>query len=658
MARTSVELGGKTSKFIVLASVCIVVSGLYFAREVLIPIALAVLFSFLLTPLVRRLEKWQLPRVAATLIVVLVANAALVSIGYVVFRQFENVVEQLPNYRGQLHEKWTKLQNHGGMIKKAEQELHNMGASSPPAASQPAATNGQEANHAAAAAGTPAGQIPAGQNPMPVRLVEPPQSTLQATLSAITDYGSKFLSPLATAFLVLVLVIFMLLTREDLRDRLIRLIGHGQLNLTTQATDDAGSRISRYLGALAIVNSAYGACVAGGLWVIGRSIGDHPFPSVLVWGLLVGLFRFIPYIGIWIGAAMPMALAFALYTGNGVFLAALGLFIVLEVVVGQFIEPYWYGASTGMSALAVLVAAVFWTWLWGPIGLLLSTPLTVCLVVMGKYVPQLHFLDILLGDEPVLPPHTRLYQRLIASDEEEAAELAQEVLKDRTLERVYDEVLIPALLLAERDYHRDRLEETKLKFIHQSIRDMVEELGDDAQAKRMKDAAAETERAAKDQSTTEEVSRPRPSLPKDCTVNVFCVPAKGDADEIVARMLAQLLELRGYCTFAGSTDQLASEMVEAVEANKAHIVAVSAMPPAAVAHARYLCKRLHGRFADIRMIVGVWHAKADPDRIKQRIACEESVHVVTLLAQAQEQIDQLAQSPALRVEPSPAAPVA
>jgi predicted PurR-regulated permease PerM/methanogenic corrinoid protein MtbC1 len=650
MARSSVELAGKSSKFIVLASVCIVVGGLYFAREVLIPIALAVLLSFLLTPVVRRLEKWKLPRVAATLIVVLVAMAALVAIGYVVFHQFETVVEELPNYRGQLHDKWAKLQNHGGMIKRAEQMLHNMGATSQPAASQPAAITGEDEKRVAAAMGVPAGQASGSQNPMPVRVVEPPQSTLQATISTITDYGSKFLGPLATAFLVLVLVIFMLLTREDLRDRLIRLIGHGQLNLTTLATDDAGSRISRYLGALAIVNGAYGACVAGGLWVIGRFIGHHPFPSVLVWGLLVGLFRFIPYVGIWIGAAMPMALAFALYTGNGVFLAALGLFILLEVVVSQFIEPYWYGASTGMSALAVLVAAVFWTWLWGPIGLLLSTPLTVCLVVMGKYVPQLNFLDILLGDEPVLPPHTRLYQRLIASDEEEAGELAQEVLKDRTLEKVYDEVLIPALLLAERDYHRERLEETKLKFIHQSIRDMVEELGDDAQARRIKHAAAEIERAAKDQSGPEDVSRPLPSLPKDCTVNVVCLPAKGDADEIVARMLAQLLELRGYCTFAGSTDQLASEMVEMVEANKARIVAISAMPPAAVAHARYLCKRLHARFAEIRMIVGVWHARADPQRIKQRIACEESVHVVTSLAQAQEQIDQLAQSPAVRTD--------
>jgi methanogenic corrinoid protein MtbC1 len=213
-------------------------------------------------------------------------------------------------------------------------------------------------------------------------------------------------------------------------------------------------------------------------------------------------------------------------------------------------------------------------------------------------------------------------------------------------------VLIPALLLAERDFHRDRLDESRLKFIHQNMSEMVEELGEDARAKRIRDAAADTEQAAKDQPAADHVARPRPTLARDCTVNVVCLPAKGESDRIVAAMLAQLLELRGYCALAGSTDQLASEMVEMVEEKKAQIVVVSAMPPAAVAHARYLCKRLHARFADIHMIVGVWHARANPERIKQRIACEDSVHLVTLLAQAQEQIDQLAQSPAVR-EPAP-----
>lgn len=647
MARAA-AVGSKGSKFIILASVCIVVGGLYFAREVLIPIALAVLLTFLLTPPVRRLERWKLPRVAATLIVVIIGLAALVSIGYVVFNQFVSVVEQLPNYRGQLHEKWDRLKSHGGVLKKAEQELHNIGSTSQPA-SQPAESPVEQLKGSAAALKGENGPSGNPANAVPVRVIQPPQTTAQSAVTTVTGYAEKFLGPLATAFLVVVLVIFMLLTREDLRDRMIRLVGHGHLNLTTQATDDAAGRISRYLGALAIVNGAYGACVAGGLWLIGHLFGHGTgFPNVLVWGLLVGLFRFVPYVGIWIGAAVPLALSFALFPGNGAFFATVGLFVTLEVMVSQFIEPYWYGASTGMSALAVLVAAVFWTWLWGPIGLLLSTPLTVCLVVLGKYVPQLQFLDILLGDEPVLPPHTRLYQRLIASDEEEAVELAHELLKERSLEKVYDEVLLPALLMAERDYQHERLAPERLEFVEQSIRDMVEELGEDARAKRLRNAAADVELAAKDQPPENDAGKPRPSLPKECNINVLCLPAKGEADEIVAQMLGQLLELRGYCVLFASADQLASEMVEMAEQKRARIVCVSALPPAAVAHARYLCKRLHARFPDVNMIVGVWHARGDLDRIKQRIACEDTVHVVTMLARAQEQIDQLAQAPAVR----------
>jgi hypothetical protein len=239
---------------------------------------------------------------------------------------------------------------------------------------------------------------------------------------------------------------------------------------------------------------------AGGLWVIGHFLGGgQGFPNVLVWGILVGLFRFVPYVGIWIGASFPLLLSFALFPGNAVFFATLGLFIALEIVVSQFVEPVWYGQSTGMSPLAVLVAAVFWTWLWGPIGLLLSTPLTVCLVVMGKYIPQLQFLDILLGDEPVLPPHVRVYQRLIAGDEEEAIDLARELLDDKPLDKLYDDVLIPTLALAASDHHRGRLDDARLEFIRQGMRNIVEEMGDEQKAREVRQAAAQTEQTAKDQ---------------------------------------------------------------------------------------------------------------------------------------------------------------
>jgi predicted PurR-regulated permease PerM len=656
MARPA-EIDNQGSRLVILASVSLVIAGLYFGREVLIPLALAILLAFLLSPPVRWLEKLRTPRTPATLVVVCIAMALMVGTGYLVGMQFTSVIKQLPSYQGELQKKIASLKSHGGFFRKAEQEIHNLNqAATMP--TQPVATAGQantptpganppalvennvllggSAPLAGNAAQPPTTQ-PADQTPVPVRIV-----TDQTAPQWVLQYAETVLSPLATAGLVFVLLIFILLTSDDLRDRMIRLFGHGRLNLTTQAMDEAGTRISRYLGALAVVNTAYGICVAIGLSAIGHFFGHGTaFPNVLVWGLLVGLFRFIPYLGIWIGAAIPILLSFALFPGSTVFLAVLAMFIALEVVVGQFIEPYWYGSSTGMSALAVFVAAMFWTWLWGPIGLLLSTPLTVCLVVMGKYVPQLQFLDIILGDEPVLPPHIKIYQRLVAGDEEEAADLAREMLEKQSVESVYDEVLVPALAIAEQDHHRDRLDPQKLAFVHQNLREVVEELGEEARVRLAKETAAKTKGEA-----TEEKSDPapivtRPPLARDCSIKVLCLPAKSESDEIVAIMLAQLLELRGFHASAGSTESLASEMVDLIETQKTDIVCISAMPPSAVAKSRYLCKRIHARFPEVGILVGIWVSKADPNRITRRVACSERVLLATTLAQAQEQIDQM-----------------
>jgi hypothetical protein len=367
------------------------------------------------------------------------------------------------------------------------------------------------------------------------------------------------------------------------------------------------------------------------------------FPNVVVWGILVGLFRFVPYVGIWIGAAFPLLLSFALFPGNAVFFATVGLFAVLELIVSQFIEPFWYGASTGMTPLAVLVSAVVWTWLWGPIGLLLSTPLTVCLVVIGKHVPQLKFIDILLRDKPVLAPHLRIYQRLIADDEEEATELAHTYLAEKTLEQVYDEVLVPALSLATHDHHHRRLEPERFAAVIQSMRDICEELVDRARSDAVREQSAATVESAKNGTPQSRAPAGRlPNVPKDCQVNILCLPARDEADEVVAMMLAQLLELRGYCSTSTSSTPLVGEMVEMVEEKKAQIVCVSAMPPAAVAHARYLCKRLHGRYGDQRMVIGLWNLKGDLARAKERISCSDAVQISTTLADAQDQIEQLA----------------
>jgi predicted PurR-regulated permease PerM len=654
MAR--MEITGKGSKFIVLTSACIIISGIYFGREVLIPLALAMLISFLLTPAVSSLERLHFRRSLAVVVVVGAGLALVLSFGYVVGRQFVSVVGQLPSYQGELRSKIEDIRKHGKFFQNLESEAKSFSAGTGTTqVTQPATAPAETVNGSASGAaaleqhsGTAPQTQPGNEHAVPVRVVEE-----LSPVQLFEQYAGTVLDPLATAGLVLILVIFMLLQREDLRDRIIRLMGRGKLNLTTQALDDTGTRISRYLGALAIVNAIYGLLVAVGLLAISHFFGHgRTFPNVLVWGLLVGLFRFVPYIGIWLGAAVPLLLSFALFPGSGVFLGTVLMFVVLEVVVSQFVEPYWYGASTGMSALAVLVSAVFWTWLWGPIGLLLSTPLTVCLVVLGKYVPQLQFLEIMLGDEPVLPAHERVYQRLIASDEEEATELVQGLRKEMPLEEIYDQVLIPALAMAELDHHKATLDEHTLDFAHQTIRDIVEEMGDQEadnaaeesadQKDKQKEKEKEGNKDKRDNGEEEEKTK-HMRVPKDCVLNVLLLPARGESDQIVALMLHQLLEMRGYCPETAAVDSLASEMVNMVAAKKSDIVAVSAMPPAAIAHARYLCKRVHLKFPEMVMAVGLWGARGDLRKARRRIACAEKVPVVSTLSQMQRDIDQLAQ---------------
>src|SRR5688500_7704557 len=382
---------------------------------------------------------------------------------------------------------------------------------------------------------------PTRENPMPVAVVEPQPSPMET----LGRYLGLVLGPLGTAGIVIVFVIFMLLQREDLRNRLIRLVGFGQLTVTTNALDDAAGRISRYLLAQAIVNGTYGAAIAIGLWLIGRFVGrnDPPFPNVILWGLLCCILRFIPYIGPWIAAAFPLVISLAVYRGFNVFVATTVMFVVIELLSNNIMEPLRYGSSTGMSATAVLVSAVFWTWLWGPIGLLLATPLTVCLVVLGKYVPTLQFLDIMLGDEPVLAPQERLYQRWLALDHEEAADLVHEFFAERSLEDVYDTILIPALALGEQDRHKGRLDDARWKMVRQSLREMIDELGDDYRLRFAQTGASTASvpgKLAHESDSPSDVPHRFP-LQKDCTVNVVVLPAHDEADEIVGLMLHQVL---------------------------------------------------------------------------------------------------------------------
>jgi len=661
------------SRFVVLAALCILVAALYWAREVMVPLAMAVLLTFLLAPLVIRLQRLGLPRVAAVVLVVAALLCVVLVLGWTVLLQVQDLAEKLPDYKDNIVRKVRDLRGSGsGTVDRAAAAIEEVKQAVAGSATQPATTT-QHSPHPPATAATqfaasilpprqlaqsPAQSSTPSTQPLPVRVVPEPPSPVDV----LGTYLGALLGPLGTAGIVAVFLIFMLIGREDLRDRIIRLVGEGQLNVTTQALDDAATRISRYLVAQAIVNGSYGAAISLGLWLIGITLADGWFPSFVLWGLLCALLRFIPYIGPWIAAAFPLTLSLAVYPGYSVFFAVAAMFVIVELLSNNFMEPWLYGSSTGMSAVAVVVAAVFWTWLWGPIGLLLSTPLTVCIVVVGKYVPQFRFFDILLGDQPVLSPAQRIYQRLLAMDAEEATDVAEEQLDSSSLEAVYDQVLLPALAMAEHDRHADQLDDRRGLFIRDAVRDIVDELYELELAQAARRAADQTLRLARNQPPAvadssdngKTASSPphRPSLPSDCPVNVVTLPAHDQADEIVGSMLTRLLELRGYRALNVSHNALASEMLDQIEQHHAQLVCVSALPPAAVTHARYLCKRLHERFPQLRKVVGLWTVKTKSQKVRQRIACAGEVVIAVTLQEAIEQISELAQPLAVRQAPN------
>ena len=393
----------------------------------------------------------------------------------------------------------------------------------------------------------------------------------------------------------------MLLGREDLRDRVLRLAGSSRLYMTTQALDDAARRVSRYLLMQFAVNATYGALVGVGLLLIG-------IPHPLVWAVLATLLRFIPYVGPWIAAAAPILLAIGVAPGWGKFAWTFGLYLVLEAVTANFVEPFLYGSSTGISAIAILVAAVFWTWLWGPVGLLLSTPLTVCLVVVGRYVPHLEFLGILFGDEPVLSPAQRFYQRMIAKVAEEAAELTEQLLKDKSVVDLYDEVIVPAMSLAEEGRHGGFLDsETQVYFL-ENTRELVDEIG------------------------TRGVSGPKKN---HISAKIICLPAKDAADELACQILAQLLPSATVQVMPLGIST--NDLVKTIQTERADLVCISGVPPQATRYVAVRCRHLRKLFPDLTIMAAVW-SDADLTSVRSRIPVSDANHVVCTLKQAIEYI--------------------
>ena len=587
---------------VVVAVVAIVT--LYFARIVLIPFALALLFTFILTPVVKLLERIHFGRIPSAILVVLLSLGACGVVGWTVAKQFSQVVNQLPDYKANIRTKLTSL--HWKSPHALDNASQTMTEISKDLATAP---TGQRSGDATLTRPTMMRPTPEAK-PIPVEVVKSPALPLESM--------QNVLELLASVLIVLVFTIFMLIRREDLRNRLISLAGDGNLRLVTQTLDDASARVSRYLLLQFVVNTCYGIFIGSCLHFIG-------LPGALLWGVIVGTLRFLPYIGPPLGGIMPLLLSLAVFGGWTRPLIVLGLFVFTELIVSNLVEPFLYGIHTGISSLAILVAAIFWTAIWGPIGLVLSTPLTVCVLVVGRHVPRLRFLQILLGDEPALTPESRFYQRLLAMDHEEARQVLENDLEGKTLEELYDSVLIPALSLAEQDRHQNLLEDANQKFICQSTRELIDEFWEP----RSEERAVGVDRGGL---SIAAAARGGPSH------KVLCVAARDEADEIVAIMLAQVLETAGHqalCIPLGT----AAEMLAQVKDERPDVVCISALPPFAIPHARALYAKLRAQDSKLRIVVGLWNSTDDPTKVSRRLGLSEGARAFTTLAELRQTLD-------------------
>jgi predicted PurR-regulated permease PerM len=586
----------------------VVVAGLYLAREVLIPITLAVLLSFLLAPLVTLLRRVHVPNVPSVLVAVALGLSALGAVGSVIGLQVASLATEVPQYASTIEAKIKTLQAETlGRLN----SVTNMVAGQVAKTTAPAPEAGPERSSEA-------------RKPIPVQLNQPRAAPLELAKNVL----EPILKPVESALIIFIVAVFILLQKEDLRDRLIRLFGSGDLHRTTLAMDDAANRLSRYFLAQLGINSAFGVVVGVGLSLIG-------VPSPILWGILGALLRFVPYVGAVLAAALPIALAAAVSPGWSMMLWTASLFVVTELVTGQVIEPMVYGHSTGLSPVAVVVAAIFWSWIWGPIGLILSTPLTLCLVILGRYVDRLEFLEVLLGDRPALTPIENFYQRMLAEDPDEALQQAELLLKERSLSTYYDEVVLKGLQLAANDAQRGVLDEGKIERIKSSVQAVVDDLAghDD----REPEPADKKVAAAVASKAEREVPKSAPTAAEAPTADalaprwqarspVLCLAGRGPLDEAASTILMQLLSKHGLgarMTPYGSASRVG---IASLDPEGVAMVCISYLElsgnPAAL---RYLVRRLKQRLPDAPVLVGLWpidDAALKDDSIRNAIGAD------------------------------------
>jgi predicted PurR-regulated permease PerM len=576
-----------------------VVAALYFGRTVLVPIALAILIAFLLSRLVTPLERW-VGRVAAVLVTVIATFAIFAAASWVIGRQVIDLAEKLPDYQANIVVKIRSLRlpsagplaRFSHSVKALQNEL---------VAPRPSPAGEQAPSDRSTTTAPPV------TNPIPVKVIEGRNAIpqlMQETISAV-------LSPLGTAALVLLLVIFMLLKREDIRGRLIRLVGQGRISATTRAMEDAGRRVSRYLMTQFLVNTCYGICVATGLHFIG-------VPNAALWGLLAGVLRFVPYVGPWVGAILPVLLSFAISTSWFTPLMTIGLFVVLEVIVSNFVEPWIYGANTGVSPIALIISAVFWTWLWGPVGLVLSNPLTVCLAVIGRHVPRLEFLAILLSEDQPLAPHEEFYHRLLSFSVDSAEEFSVKHVEAESLTALYNDVFVPAITAVEIDAHNGSVTAEQRTSALQRIQEMIDDSGD------WQGSSRDHEQKINEVSGVASVIGSR----------VVCLPASAYRDELAAEMLVQLLRNQGFEAENLPARLKHQEMIDRTVEMRPESVCISVLPPTSIAQARNLTAAIRQRLESVTILIGVWSAKLDAENIRDRLRAAHVNDVVVSLGDA------------------------
>jgi predicted PurR-regulated permease PerM len=542
-----------------------VLCALYFMQDVFIPLALAIFFSFLLYPLVKILQRQGIPRNVAVIAVIVGTLLFLGIGGWVVSTQLRNLTRELPNYSRNITTKLTAVQSWASgseQWKSFTQEMSGVIRGNP----------GKTATDA---------EVPSTEAAKDEKTAMVVKEETNNWMGIVASYSGHVLAFMGELALALVLAIFILIKREDLINRVLRLVGEHRVSMTSKAVSETGQRMSRFLLVQFLVNTTFGVLLTVCLLLLGVNYA-------LLWGFLTAVLRYLPYIGPWVSAIFPVVMSLAQFDGWWQPVVVLGFYLMLEIIISNFVEPYLYGQSIGVSEVALLVSAAFWAWMWGLVGLILSAPLTVVLVVISKYFSELNYITILLSDEPALGKDMSLYQRLLAEDIDEAERMVATRLAEEHPEMIYDEMLMPTLYHLKGDYKRRTLDQEQVKEVEETVQAMIIDIAD-------------TKPIAK----TEDVAIPVKRVP------LLAFGVRDVSDRLVLEMLGQVLDERKWNYKVAPSNTLISEIMEKLSKEPVEALILSALQPINTAHLRHLCKKIRTEHQNVKIMIGLW----GPDKL-------------------------------------------